>query len=315
MELYGLDTMSIEDFRSDLIRAGFLAESGVAGIYHRSFRYESIVRALESYISGASNCDEARRLYFAPVMPQSTLVTSGYVRSFPDLIGVISSFAGGNRELPELLDRVAADKDWTELLTATDVVLCSAACHNIYPTFAHQKVPSSGIIYEVQGTCFRHEPSEDPARMQSFRMHEFVYLGTAEGALAHRQEWIGRGSALLQALGLTLDLVVANDPFFGRVGRVLAHGQLEKELKYEVTAQISSDNPGAIASGNYHEDHLAIDFDISLEEGGPMHSACFAFGLDRITLALIHVHGTDLTAWPTSVRDLLSPPNPFVKSQ
>lgn len=306
--------MSTEDFRSDLLRAGFLVESGVAGIYQRSFRYESIVRALEAYISSAGDVDEARRLHFAPVMPQSTLVTSGYVRSFPDLIGVVSSFAGGNRELPELLERVAAGEDWTELLTTTGVTLCSAACHNIYPTFAHQKVPASGLLYEVQGTCFRHEPSDDPARMQSFRMHEFVYLGTAEGALAHRQEWIERGSALLAALGLTLDLVVANDPFFGRVGRVLAHGQLEKELKFEVTAPISSHSPGAIASGNYHEDHLALDFDISLEEGGPMHSACFAFGLDRITLALIHAHSTNLAAWPTPVRDLLSFTNPPVQS-
>ncbi len=111
---------------------------------------------------------------------------------------------------------------------------------------------------------------------------------------------------MLADLGLDVDLEVANDPFFGRVGRILADDQLEKELKFEVTARISSDSPGAIASGNYHEDHLALDFDISREGGEPMHSACFAFGLDRIALALIRAHGTELTSWPLFVRQPLS---------
>src|ERR1019366_8317038 len=102
---------------------------------------------------------------FAPVMPQKTLVTSGYVRSFPDLMGVISSFVGEDRDLSSLLARLEAGEDWTDLLTTTDVAMCSAACHNIYPSFAHQTVPSGGLLYEVQGTCFRHEPSLDPARM------------------------------------------------------------------------------------------------------------------------------------------------------
>lgn len=298
--------MSAEDFRWGLLEAGLLNDGGVAGIYQRSFRYESIVRGLESYISQAAKVDDDHRFHFAPIMPQSTLVTSGYVRSFPDLIGAISSFAGTNRELPALLARLAAGEDWTELLTATDVAMCSAACHNIYPSFAHKTVPSSGLLFEVQGTCFRHEPSLDPARMQSFRMHELVYLGTPDGALAHRQLWIDRGSQMLADLGLSVDLVVANDPFFGRVGRVLANNQLENELKFEVTARISTEIPGAIASGNYHEDHLALDFDISREGGGSMHSACFAFGLDRIALALINAHGTELGSWPSFVRESLS---------
>lgn len=298
--------MGAEEFRRDLFESGLLRDGGVSGIYQRSFRYESIVRGLESYISVAAKIDENHRLHFAPVMPQSTLVTSGYARSFPDLIGVISSFAGTSNDLPALHNRLEAYEAWTDLLTTTDVALCSAACHNIYPTFAHSKIPSDGLLYEVQGTCFRHEPSVDPARMQSFRMHEIVYFGTPAGAVSHRQSWIDRGSLLLSNLGLNLGLVVANDPFFGRVGRVLANGQLEKELKFEVTAPITSETPGAIASGNYHEDYLALNFDISLESGESMHSACFGFGLDRIALALIYAHGTELLNWPLAVRESLS---------
>jgi len=81
--------------------------------------------------------------------------------------------------------------------------------------------------------------------MQSFRMHEIRLYGDTLGALAHRESWIALATRLLSDLGLTLDTVVANDPFFGRVGNILANGQLEKELKFEVTAPISSPNPGS----------------------------------------------------------------------
>jgi len=111
--------MGAEDFRRELLSAGLLIDGGVAGIYQRSFRYESIIRGLESYISRSGSIDESRQLHFAPVMPQSTLVTSGYVRSFPDLMGVISSFAGASRDLPPLLARLDAGEDWSQLLSTT----------------------------------------------------------------------------------------------------------------------------------------------------------------------------------------------------
>jgi seryl-tRNA synthetase len=300
--------MSTEAFRQDLLDTGLLVNSGISGVYERSFAFESIVRGLEAYVSAATHVPEPHRLFFPPIMPRDTLVSSGYVSSFPDLAGIVSGFSGTDRDLPSFLTSLNAGDDWTSHFSPLDVAMCSAACHNIYPHYAHQSIPVEGLLYEVQGVCFRHEPSADPARMQSFRMHEFVFLGTPEGALAHRDTWLALGARLLADLGLELEVVVANDPFFGRVGRVLANGQLEKELKFEVTAPISSDRPGAIASGNYHEDHMSTHFNISLEGGGTMHSACFAFGLDRIALALLHTHGTRLDSWPTTVRTSLSLP-------
>jgi seryl-tRNA synthetase len=300
--------MTTEGFRRQLLDQGLLVDAGVPGLYQRSFAFETIVRAVEAYVSRAGSIPSERRLYFPPVIAQSTLLASGYANSFPNLMGVISSFAGGDRDLPDFLDGLAEGTRWTSSLTVTDVALCSAACHPLFAHFAHQVVASTGLLYEVQGVCFRHEPSLDPARMQSFRQHEFVYLGSPEGALAHRDDWLERGARLLGDLGLEVDVVPANDPFFGRVGRVLASGQLDKELKFEVTAPISSDVPGAIASANYHEDHMGHSFDITVDGGALMHSACFGLGLDRIALALVRVHGLDVESWPTRVRELLTLP-------
>jgi len=298
--------MQTHEFRASLLDAGLLVNSGVDGIFQRSFTFESIVRGVESYASNAGDAPANQRFFFAPVMPLATLVSSGYAHSFPNLMGVVSSFAGSDRELPAFLGKLDTDDHWMSELTASDVALSSAACHPLFSNFSHQSIPEEGLLYEIQGVCFRHEPSIDPARMQSFRQHEFVYLGTSDGALAHRDKWIELGSDLLRELGLDVQVVVANDPFFGRAGRILANGQIEKELKFELTAPISSDAPGAIASGNYHEDHMGRVFDITILAGGPMHSACFGLGLDRITLALIYAHGTDVSQWPRDVRALLS---------
>ena len=53
---------------------------------------------------------------------------------------------------------------------------------------------------------------------------------------------------ILGSLGLVTDTVVANDPFFGRVGRILAENQRSETLKFEiVTPIISVEQPTAIA--------------------------------------------------------------------
>ncbi|MEY2406368.1 MAG: hypothetical protein QOG39_1284, partial [Acidimicrobiaceae bacterium] len=36
--------------------------------------------------------------------------------------------------------------------------------------------------------------------------------------------------------------------------------------------------------------------------GEVAHTACIGFGLERIALALIKTHGTDLASWPAGVR-------------
>ncbi len=298
--------MNSNDFRNQLLEAGVLVDAGSPGLYHRSADYESVVRALESYVREAGRDDNPQRLFFAPVINLETLMGSGYVGSFPNLIGTIDSFDGDMKKLGEFRERVDSGGEWFELMSHTDVALCSAACHSVYPMYKGATLPIEGLYFEVQANCFRHEPSMDPARLQSFRMHEFVYLGNPDGALEFRERWIAKGQQLLGDLGLVLDLVPANDPFFGRGAQIMAQGQLEKELKFEITATISSDTPGAISSGNYHEDHFGVTFSMSTHDGHVAHSACFAFGLDRITLALYYAHGFQLEEWPDEVRERLA---------
>jgi seryl-tRNA synthetase len=299
-------TTDAEEFRLAIFEAGLLVRSTVPGVYHRSFAFESVVRGIGSYVSAAGRDAQRRQLYCAPILDQSTLAKSGYVTSFPNLIGVLTSFTRPETDLPELIERVDSGGEWPEMMSPNGLALGGAACHHIYPTLAGQEIPSDGLLYEVQATCHRHEPSDDPARMQSFSMHEFVFVGPEERALAHRDLWLRRGVQLLEQLGLAVDTVPANDPFFGRVGKLMSASQREKAAKFELVADITSSTPGAISSGNYHGNHFGDEFHISLPEKVTAHSSCFGFGLERITLALFRRHGLETASWPSEVRSGLN---------
>ncbi|MGA2805547.1 MAG: amino acid--[acyl-carrier-protein] ligase [Acidimicrobiales bacterium] len=295
------------DFRSALLASGLLVETGVDGLYGRSGAFEKVVRGIDDLVTAAGADQHASVLHFPAVIPRLVLERSGYLRSFPDLLGSISVFEGGDGEHVELLERLTRGDTWVELLTPSDVSLCSAACHPLYPLCAG-RLPAGGRRFEVFGQCFRHEPSLDPARMQAFRQHEFVYVGDPDSAVAHRDVWLERSADLLSGLGLTVETVVANDPFFGRTGRMLALNQRTDALKYEVVCTIRPDaEPTAISSSNYHLDHFGIGFGIESETGNVAHTACVGFGVERITLALLGTHGLDPDQWPQAVRSRLWP--------
>ena len=98
-------------------------------------------------------------------------------------------------------------------------MLAPAACYPIYPIAAERGVvPDAGYVFDVAADCFRHEPSRHVDRFQSFRMREYVRIGTPQQIQEFREPWIARAQGIAEALGLPLLVDVANDPFFGRVG-------------------------------------------------------------------------------------------------
>jgi seryl-tRNA synthetase len=203
------------------------------------------------------------------------------------------------------LQKKEQGEDWTADLTPTDVMLTPAACYPLYPT-ATGTLPENGRTVDLRAFVFRHEPSVDPARLQIFRMREYVRLGTPAQALAHRDSWLERTEAMLRAVGLDARPVRASDPFFGRGGRMMAATQKEQDLKYELVVPVASaERPTAVASCNYHLDHFGHAFGIRTADGRTAHSACMGFGLERVALALLRAHGFDPSRWPASVKRVL----------
>jgi len=167
-------------------------------------------------------------------------------------------------------------------------------------------LPAQGRTIDVLSYCFRHEPSLDPARMQMFRQREYVRLGNPEQVMAFRQMWIDRGSLLVSLLKLPVDVDLANDPFFGRGGKIVADSQRAQALKFELLIPVANaDSKTACLSFNYHMDHFGAIWKIECEDGSVAHTGCVGFGMERITLALLRHHGLDVNAWPDEVRALL----------
>jgi len=295
------------EFRQELLDAGLLFDTGVDGLYGRSSMFQGVADALDAMVSRWAAELTATVVHFPPIIARATFAKTNYIESFPDLMGSVHVFRGNDRDHAELLRRLEAATDWPALLEPAEVVLASASCHPVY-ALCTGEVPDDGRRFEIHGYCFRHEPSIDPSRMQAFHMHEVVYVGTPEAAERHRDEGLKRGIAMLGDLGLEMEAVPANDPFFGRLGTALAVGQLEEALKMEgVTPVCSTEKPTAIMSANCHRDHFGVPFNITTSDGAVAHSACVAFGVDRITLALLHTHGLDVNRWPAEVRGRLWP--------
>ncbi|MDA8296790.1 MAG: amino acid--[acyl-carrier-protein] ligase [Actinomycetota bacterium] len=291
-------------FRDELFAAGLLVPTGVDGLYLRSEAFESIVRGIDAAVSKMAAVEAPTVYHFPLVVPAGLLERTDYVRSFPDLIGVLDSYAKGEAGYGDLL-AAAEEGSWPQHLEHTGLGLCSAACHPLYPTLAGSEIPPAGRRFEIFGQVFRHEPSVDPARQQVFRQHEVVFVGAPADAAAHRDAWVERGLSLHRRLGLVVEAVVANDPFFGRGGRILAANQRAEALKIELVAPIcSADQPTAITSANCHLDHFGTAFGLRLGDE-VAHSACVGFGLERIALALLAAHGLEFSSWPASVRQEL----------
>jgi seryl-tRNA synthetase len=298
-------------FRRDLLDAGLLIGSASAGIYGRSARFEAILTGLDRVLTEMAAPLHATALRFPPVYPRADFERTDYIASFPDLSGVVSSFEAGDREHRELLAAREAGEAWDGWLTPADVVLTNAICHPLYATLEGRlpegRGPYRGSTFDILGWGFRHEPSLDPMRMQSFRMHEFVYVGDPVGAQSYRDEWLDRALETLASLGLPVDAVPANDPFFGRAGKMLVSAQLRENLKIELTVPMYGDlhEGTAIASANCQRDHLTAAFGIRTADGEIAHGACLAFGMERTVLALLRTHGLDPDSWPLGVRALL----------
>jgi seryl-tRNA synthetase len=292
---------------SALVERGLLIETGVAGVYGRGGDFEDVREHVASLVTRAGASEQPEQLRFPPIMPRHDLETVGYLKSFPHLAGSIFAFTGSEGQAAEQYERASRHEDWSEFQGMTDLVLTPAACYPVYPAIAARgPLPIGGVTVDAGGSyVFRHEPSGDPARLQMFHQREIVRIGEPETVQAWRETWRNRAVELLSTLGLKVQLEVANDPFFGRSGRMLAASQREQQLKFEVVTEIAGPEPTAVASFNYHQDHFASAYGIRLGNGTEAHTACLGFGLERITIALFRRHGLEIQAWPIEVRDLL----------
>ncbi|MCX6130305.1 MAG: amino acid--[acyl-carrier-protein] ligase [Proteobacteria bacterium] len=293
----------------------FVCGSGKTRPYHsgRSPRnfwtrpvFEDVLKRFDALVTRIAKEDGAEVMAFPPCIDRKVLEKSEFLDSFPHLAGTVYSFTGNQKQALELSARVHGGHEWGDLQSMTSVCLTPAACYPVYPSFTGT-LPEGGRMVDMQNWVFRNEPSPEPTRMQAFRVREFVRVGSPEMVVQWRDKWLKRGLDIMLSLSLPARAEVASDPFFGRGGRLLAVNQKEQKLKFEVVIPvISEENPTAVCSFNYHQDHFGKLFDIKTADGEIAQTACLGFGMERIVMALFKTHGMVFSEWPKSVREVLT---------
>lgn len=293
--------------RQDRLRDVLFRPMGADGIYARTWLYEDVVERLDAFVTRQREAG-TEVFRFPPVMSRADLERHGYLKSFPNLIGCACALHGSEADIRAAVDRRPEDGGWTSALAATDLVLSPAACYPVYPIVAARgPLRAGGHVFDVACDCFRREPSADLDRLQSFRMREYVCIGTQTDVERFRERWIERARGMTDALALPFRVDYASDPFFGRVGQMKAVAQIQQALKFELLVPLhSEEKPTACMSFNYHRDHFGTTWDIRDAAGEPAHTACVAFGMDRLAIALFWTHGLETALWPSSTRDALA---------
>jgi seryl-tRNA synthetase len=291
----------------DSIAEALLLPSGIDGVYARTATFEQVVNGLTDLISEYRE-PNTEVLRFPPVMSRRQVEKSGYLKSFPHFLGCVSCLSGEEHQIRAAVDRHEAGQEWTGALAPADLVLSPAACYPVYPLAASRgQVPAEGLIFDVACDCFRREPSKMLDRLQSFRMREYVCIGTPVQIDQFRRRWMKEAEGFADRLGLNWRIDHASDPFFGRGGKLMAVSQVEQELKFELLIPVhSAEQPTACMSFNYHRDHFGSTWNIRTAAGDVVHTGCVAFGIDRLALALFATHGLELPQWPASVRKALT---------
>lgn len=263
--------------------------------------------AIDRFVLGYDTDQQTTHLRFPPTINISVLKNNGYFSSFPKFAGCISSFSEKRGRHEDLLYSLLCDEPIEPYMDSTGLALTPAACYPIYPAMAKEgPLPEAGKVISVYSWCFRYEPSVDPARRCSFRMREFVYLGSKEGALQFRESWLKKAQNIAEQLDLKWKFDIANDPFFGDGAELMAKKQQEERLKYEILLPITSEEkPNACISFNYHKTHFSSTWGINQANGELAHSACVGFGVERLTLAFLARHGSDPSSWPLAIKEQL----------
>lgn len=281
--------------------AGLIA-SDVPGISLGNMAFETIVSGLRLALLDLAG-QVPIPVVVPPVISRALLERVGYVDTFPHLLGTIHSFTGSRRRWRELQRARESTGRWYEDQQISDLAVLPATCYHLYPMLEDEQLDAA-VELTAESYCYRHEANHEPGRLRSFRMREFLRISTPGDCRNWRDQWITLAGDWLTSLGLEVSIERADDPFFGDAARLMSASQLEQELKWELRVAVDDRRSQAVASLNYHKEHFGAAFAIKCC-GEVAHTACAAFGLERITLALAHAHGPDPADWPSDVRNAL----------
>jgi hypothetical protein len=272
-----------------------------------------LMDVLDRRIQRMAGTFAAERRQFPSVIGAATLERCGYMRSFPHTLTFVTHLREDLRAIERFAAGAAVEGGRLAMsddaLAGVESLLASAVCFHLYALLADTVQPAPRAV-TARGRCYRWESGNllGVERLWDFSMREVIFVGPADWVLVQRRRGIELATALLDDLGLAYTIETATDPFF--IENYAAHAAFQAafDLKYEARALLPWKNDTlAVGSFNYHQDFFGRAFAMRESiDGAPLHTACVAFGIERLAFAIVAQHGPEPAAWPPALRAELS---------
>lgn len=233
-----------------------------------------------------------------------------YFESFPHYI-MFSTVLNNNLDtLNRFANHGISDQQIFDEMKKPTNLLRHAACAPLYEIISNSIInEDTPKTYMVIGKCFRNEADNvyELARLNEFTMKEFVFVGTQKQC----NENIAKAKALWYFFADTFNLKcridTANDSFFANSYKKLKLFQILGDAKQEFKWNIPyNDSYVACSSANFHRTHFSKPYNIKSDKGSFCHTACFAFGIERMVYAFLNQKGCDPNKWDKQTYDEIS---------
>jgi hypothetical protein len=289
-----------------LFKSGGLCECG-PGI----FGYGGILLKILRYFLSKTremglNQFSAKEYEFPVLFPVASFQQGGYFETFPHHIMFQTTLKNDITVLNEFSRNGWGDgKQIFKNSNAPVNVLKNAACGPIYPMLAKRDLGPEMQVYFTVGRCFRNEAANifELARLNEFSMSEVVFIGKDDQIRAGMEKAKELWYYWINLFDLNCVIESANDSFFAGNYKKLKFFQKLGDSKIEFKLLLPHCGKYiACSSANYHRTHFSKKYDFRNGEGY-CHTACLAFGMERLAYAFLCQHGCEPEKWDDRIRN------------
>lgn len=310
------DKTSVSPANQESVFRTLLDNGALIKISDGVYAYSGIVLKLMRYFNekiadyGKETFKDVTEQEYPVLYPVDKYSKGRYFESFPHYImfstvlnndlDTLNRFANNGINDERIFDEIKKPKN----------LLRHAACAPLYEIISDSVInEESPKTYMVIGKCFRNEADNvyELARLNEFTMKEFVFVGTPQQC----NENIAKAKELWYFFADTFKLKckidTANDSFFASNYKKLKLFQILGDSKQEFKWNIPyNDNYIACSSANFHRTHFSKPYNIKSNKGSFCHTACFAFGIERMVYAFLNQKGCNPAKWDKQTYDEIS---------
>ena len=174
----------------------------------------------------------------------------------------------------------------SEVVTDRPVHLLNPSiCYHCFVSVKRGLVTADKVI-SSRGICRRHETTEpeNPFRLTSFQMREYVFIGEADEVVINANAVFDIVARCIRDIVGDVEVKIASDTFLGQNAEIYQRYQKAMEVKKELIYRWDGCDV-ALASINLHNKAMSNAF--FGPEKGFGSSSCVAIGLDRLFIASI----------------------------